>query len=181
MITYGLSKTNNELKQILVLQQANLPVGLTSEEKNREGFVTVHHDFHILKRMHDVFPHIIVKDGNDLIGYALSMHPQFGNEIEVLKPMFKEIQESELSTSKFIVMGQICISKAFRKKGVFRKLYATMAKETAKAFNYIITEVDAENQRSLQAHLAIGFKQLKSYSSAGRTWELIFLATEPYR
>ena len=36
-----------------------------------------------------------------------------------------------------------------------------------------VTEVDAKNIRSLNAHYAIGFKHLKSYNSVRQDWELI--------
>lgn len=40
----------------------------------------------------------------------------------------------------------------------------------------IITEVDAKNQRSLNAHLAIGFSELKRYrGDDGKDWVLIVL------
>ncbi len=37
-------------------------------------------------------------------------------------------------------------------------------------FDTIITEVDAKNTRSLQAHYAVGFQVLKTYRSAGQDW-----------
>ena len=180
MISYCRTTSESELKQILALQQENLPAILTSEEKNKEGFVTVHHDYKILKRMHEVCPHIIAKNGEALIGYALCMHPIFGNEIDVLKPMFKEIQKSALKETTFVVMGQICIAKEYRGQGIFRKLYETMVKSVDSEFNHIITEVDAENRRSLQAHYAVGFQKLKTYSASGKVWELINLPMEQY-
>lgn len=180
MITYCSTTSASELKQILALQQENLPTVLTSEEKNKEGFVTVHHDLDILKRMHNACPHIIAKHRKAIIGYALSMHPKFGNEIDVLKPMFKEIQNSTLKNALFIVMGQICIEKEYRGQGIFRELYKTMAKELASEFNHIVTEVDAENRRSIQAHYAVGFQKLKTYTAAGKVWELIYLPIELY-
>ena len=182
MIIYTTASTKEELDQILELQRRNLPNSISSEEKQVEGFVTLNHDFDILKRMNDVCPHIIAKDGNTLAGYALCMHPKFANEIVLLRPMFEEIsralqqaQSDIFFSEKFIVMGQICIAKDFRKRGVFRKLYETMLAKLTPKFTSIITEVDAANTRSVQAHLAIGFKSLSTYKADGRDWELIYL------
>jgi len=185
MITYTTSKTDNDLKQILRLQRANLPHVLSSEEKTTEGFVTVHHDFKTLKAMHEKCPHILAKDDDTVVGYALSMHPDFGESIDVLKPMFKEINRvidspqgmlKQLRHDNFIVMGQICVDKAYRKQGIFRKLYETMQNYLFPPFSAIITEVDATNTRSLQAHYAIGFKDVTSYSAEGQAWMLIVLS-----
>lgn len=162
-----------ELQQILDLQQRNLPKNISEKEKSKEGFVTVSHDLELLEKMNKTYPHTIVKDKNKVVGYALSMHPVFGNKIAVLRPMFKEINRVLPSGKKYIVMGQICIAKAYRGKGIFRKLYQTMWQAVKNDFDCIITEVDATNLRSLEAHYAIGFQSLKIYNSGGTQWHLI--------
>ncbi|OWW26498.1 GNAT family N-acetyltransferase [Zobellia sp. OII3] len=173
MIRYGTASTDDELKQILALQERNLPSGLSDSEKAKEGFVTVVHTFETLKAMNTVCPHIIARSEHAVIGYALCMHPRFSDAIEVLKPMFDEIEGILPPEENYIVMGQICIDKDFRRQGVFRKLYETMQPKTKKDFSSIITEIDAVNTRSLQAHFAVGFKELHSYTSGAREWKIV--------
>jgi len=175
MITYKTVTNLKELEQILVLQKANLPSSISSEEKASEGFLTVNHNLDLLKKMNDVCPHIIAKYKEEVIGYALCMHPKFKNEIDVLKSMFMEVENSVKPFISFIIMGQVCVDKYFRKQGVFRNLYGKMQQETSKDFDSIVTEVDATNARSLQAHYGIGFKTLSKYKGDGRDWELIYL------
>jgi len=179
MILYTSTSTQEELKQILVLQQLNLPHNISSPEREKEGFVTVHHDLDILTRMHNICPHTIAKDGEKVIGYTLCMHPQFGSDIPVLRPMFRQIekalQDRPEVLNSYIVMGQVCIDKAYRGQGVFRKLYEAMKAQVSPNFSKIITEVDSSNKRSLQAHYAIGFQLLKRYQSGGQDWEIILL------
>ena len=88
MIIYRKASSIEELKEILKLQKENLSQGLSQEEKTMEGFVTVQHSLEILKEMNDVYPHSIAKYKNKIIGYALSMTKEFGDKIEVLRPMF---------------------------------------------------------------------------------------------
>lgn len=178
MITFGQVTKPNELEQILQLQLRNLPTALSQEEKVNEGFVTVCHTYDILQQMNSVCPHIIVKDEEYVVGYALCMHPKFASEIEVLKSMFTEIERCHPQTEKYLAMGQICVDKAYRKMGIFRKLYATMAEVLKTDYDTIITEVDAVNKRSLNAHYAIGFKELKRYAYGGQDWILIALNTK---
>ena len=133
--------------------------------------------------MNDECPHIIAKKDDTVVGYALCMHPKFGESIEMLKPMFAEIETTlrdsshsfGMTNENYIVMGQICIDKHYRKQGIFRKLYEHMKAEVISPFSAIITEVDCKNKRSLDAHYAIGFQKLKSYHSGGQDWELIYL------
>ena len=176
-ITYKPAETLSELQQILQLQKLNLPEAVSKEEQNEEGFVTVRHDLEILRLMNDSCPHNIAVHNNQVIGYALSMHPDFGNSIEILKPMFEEIDKVVPNEISYLVMGQICIDKAYRKQGIFRGLYSFMKDSFKNDFDWIITEVDVQNQRSLQAHKAVGFKSLSSYISSNISWELIYLQT----
>ena len=173
MIRYVQTETKDELKQILDLQRRNLPQSLEDAEQKSEGFLTVKHSLDLLTEMHHRVPHTIAKVHDKVVGYALSMHPDFGEAIEVLKPMFNEIALCEIE--KYIVMGQVCIAKNYRKKGVFRSLYTAMKRYVEPEFSSIITEVDAKNTRSLSAHYAIGFKDLRTYHSGGQDWKLIIL------
>lgn len=173
MITYGRAKSETELNQILALQRANLLENVSSKEKKKEGFVTVCHTLDVLKAMNDVCPHILAKFDDTVIGYALCMPPKFADKIEVLRPMFDQIEAIRPTVENYIVMGQICVARAFRGKGVFRKLYQTMREAVQAEFAHIITEVDAENRRSLRAHYAVGFEELKTYRSEGQEWKVI--------
>lgn len=175
MITYCSTLTQNELQQILELQKQNLPQNLSLEEKEKEGFVTVYHTFAILKKMHDKVPHIIAKYNDKVIAYALCMHPDFGDSIPILKPLFIEIEKYIGATMSYVVMGQICVDKKYRKQGVFRKLYETMQGTLKGYFDTIITEIDSKNIRSLNAHAAIGFNDLCEYSSSGQNWKVVTL------
>jgi predicted GNAT family N-acyltransferase len=174
-IRYTTVSAEDELLQILELQKANLAPAVSEAESRIEGFVTVVHSLDLLRRMNERCPHVLAKSGNGVVGYALSMHPDFSKEIDILRPMFREIEKVQSSREAFLVMGQICIDKAYRKQGIFRGLYREMLNKYQKEFTQIITEVDARNRRSLGAHYAIGFRGLSQYQSSGRDWHLIVL------
>ena len=174
-IKYCRASSDEELIQILKLQKQNLPKVLSVSEKEYEGFVTVDHTFDILKQMNNYCPHIIAKQGENVVGYTLCMHSKFADGIEILKPMFKEINKVLYNHENYIVMGQVCVDKLYRKKGIFRGLFNFMKQELKETFNYIITEVDAKNTRSLSAHLAIGFKIIKEHNADNTDWIIISL------
>ena len=174
-ITYKKADSNEELNQILELQSVNIPSSISEDESEVEGFVTVHHNFEILKRMNDKCAHIIAKSKDKVIGYTLCMLKEFKEEIEVLRPMFQQIDNCINSDETYIVMGQICIDKQFRKQGVFRGLYHFMKQEMSTQYDMIITEVDVANTRSMNAHFAIGFKTLYSYRSNNQNWKILYL------
>ena len=173
LIQYKRVESTKELQQILELQNANFSAYISEEEKRNEGFVTVQHDFDLLQSMNNKCNHTITIYNNKVIGYALCMHKSFQNDIEILVPMFTEIDISLKNDIKYIVMGQICIDKKFRKLGIFRRMYTFMKQQLHLQFNMVITEVDDSNTRSLNAHFSIGFKHLKTYTSNKHDWQLI--------
>lgn len=168
-----------QLLQILQLQANNLRSVLASEVVEKEGFVTVEHDLELLSSMNDRCGHIIAMEGRELAGYALCMHPEFRNKIPVIRAMFEKIDTYFPDPGQYMVMGQVCVAPDYRGKGVFRGLYEHMKKCLYPEYLQIITEVDSRNQRSLNAHLAIGFRELEVYEGSGRTWHLIALGTAP--
>ena len=178
MIQYQRATTNQELLEILQLQKENLREALSDEEKKDQGFVTLQHDFEILKKMNACCAHCIAKYNGKVVGYVLSMTQDFKADIPLLIPMFSEI-DKVLATKKmsdnYIAMGQVCVAKNARGKGVFRGLYAYMAKELAPKFDAIITEVDTKNIRSSNAHKAVDFQLLKNYTANNQLWEIIQL------
>ncbi|GGD52006.1 GNAT family N-acetyltransferase [Muriicola marianensis] len=174
-VVYGRARTEKDLREILELQVKNLPDQLTDKIREQEGFLTVRHTPELLGKMNEVCPHIVARADDRVVGYALCMHPSFSAEIPILRSMFDQVRSNLPPDKTYIVMGQVCIDKDYRKKGIFRELYRTMKEVLREEFDLIVTEVDGRNRRSLEAHLAIGFRVLKKYQSDGRDWYLIIL------
>ena len=106
-----------DVRGILVLQQKNLKKNLTPEQIQSQGFVTVEHEYSVLKAMNDAQPSVIVKDGETVVGYCLAMLPQFRNDVPELKTLFDSIDEidfegKKLKTAKYVVMGRFALEKA---------------------------------------------------------------------
>lgn len=179
VIEYSTVNKNDELIQILSLQQQNLRHKNSFEEEQEQGFVTVRHDFELLKKMNEIIPHVIAKDIDKVIGYALVMSKHFRHQIPELQSMFDLldtliIHGKKLGTENFIVMGQICIDKDYRGKGIFQGLYKHYFDLYKPIYKYIITEVAERNVRSLQAHFKVGFKEVHRYDEPGiETWVVL--------
>lgn len=172
-INYCRVTKDEELQGILALQQKNTSSSLSDDDRQKEGFITVIHTFDLLKRMNADCPHIIAKVDDEVIGYALCMTRQFGTDIPLLAPMF-ETADTLVPEKKYLAMGQICVAKKFRAQGVFRSMYSYYRKKLEKEFDGLITEVASSNQRSLNAHLSVGFEILKTHVSEDISWELIY-------
>ncbi len=79
--------SREELMQILQLQKRNLLQTISSEEMKSQGFVTMHHNLSMLEKMHDFAPSVIIKEGNELVGYALTMFQECRDVVPALVPM----------------------------------------------------------------------------------------------
>lgn len=178
-ILYAIAESDADLYGILQLQRENLATAISREEALEEGFVTVEHNFALLKRMNTPYPHIIAKDADEVIGYTLVMLRDLRDEIPVLVPMFEQIDsiiynEVPLRVTRYFIMGQVCIAKEYRGQGVFPGLYQEMARRMAGSFDYIITEVSLRNQRSLRAHHKVGFETIREFRAEdGEEWAIV--------
>ena len=160
-----------ELEQILALQRRNLARNLDPAEAGSQGFVTVEHTIDLLRRMHAIAPSIVAVDGPALAGYALVMPPECRTFIPVLLPMFERLDQ--LGARDYYIMGQICLDKPHRGKGLFDALYVAHRDHLSGRYRSCITEVAERNGRSMSAHLRVGFAVIDRYRDATDEWALL--------
>ena len=154
------------------LQKVNTRFKLSPSEIQSEGFVTVVHNLETLRQMNIACPHIIASVNEQVIGYALAMVPSFREDIPVLKPLFGQIDKLMVNRN-YLVMGQICIDKPYRGKGVFRGMYEFYSDQLKHQYDCLVTEVAQENPRSLEAHKSIGFETIHTRNEHGKYWEIL--------
>jgi len=116
--------------------------------------------------------HIIAKDGEIVIGYALAMTKFFQDKIPELSSMFDlldnlEVDGLRIGDDKYIVMGQVCIDLKYRGKGIFKGMYEKYFEKYKPLYHWVITEVASRNTRSLRAHFNVGFKEIYRYDEPG--------------
>jgi|SRR5215813_2533334 len=173
MIEAGPVEREEDLEQILDLQRANLARHLSAEEVAAEGFVTVEHTLDLLKRMHAIAPSIVARAGTALAGYALVMPVECRALIPILEAMFQRLESLGMLEQRFYVMGQICVDKRWRGKGVFDLLYQAHRRHLRATFDYSVTEVATRNTRSMRAHERVGFTVIDRYRDATDEWALL--------
>jgi hypothetical protein len=181
MIDYTFAKTEEDLAGILALQVANLPGSITHEEALEQGFLTVVHTLDLLRDMNSPYPHTIAKEGDQVIGFALSMTEEVKERIPVLVPFLERIHQMEwegqsVTNFRYILMGQVCVAKNHRGQGVFEGLYRKMQERMAPHFDLILTEISDRNTRSLRAHEKVGCVEIIRYQAPdGERWVVVGL------
>lgn len=167
---------NNDLRGILDLQSRNLKRNITPEQKKVQGFVSVEHDLGILTAMNNPFPHTIAKDDNGkIVGYVLSMTRDKKEDIPMLVPMIDMIDSTRydgkfLAHHNYTLVGQVCVDKAFRGKGVFSSIYEYHKSAMRAHFDYLITGISTNNERSMKAHQKVGFEILNIFKDDEGEW-----------
>jgi hypothetical protein len=178
-IKYCKAQTEEQLLQILQLQKSNLASSIDKQTLESQGFVTAQHDLKLLTEMNQEQAHAIALDGDQVVGYALSMTTKFSKRLPVLIPMFEMISSLEykgvaMDKYSYFIMGQVCIAPNYRSTGIFFGLYQQLKKANSNAYDFIITEIDQRNTRSIAAHKKVGFELLHSYcSDAEIVWDLV--------
>lgn len=178
MLTTELVTTDRELEQIAALSKANLVTTLSADTKAKEGFVTWLYTPESLKTIHAVIPSVIVKDGDVLAAYALSLSPAC---VEVYPPMAAThslvsaltYKGRLLGQRKVYYCGQICVAQDYRGQGLVDMLYQFHRKQFSPQFDLLVTEISTANPRSLKAHQKTGFQVIATHRDEMDRWDIV--------
>ena len=178
MLHPTLTSATEELQQILALQGENLLQHIDEKEIQSQGFVTLRHDLNILQQMHSLAPTVIVKDGDKVVGYALTMLPECRQLVPDLEPLFSRLDKlswngQPVTAHSFYVMGQVCIAKQYRGQGLFDELYSHHKRIFQAKFDLFITEIATRNHRSIRAHERVGFKAIHTHRDELDEWVVV--------
>lgn len=181
MINYSTTYRNKaDLEGISTLQKANLKKNLSNQEIETYGFVTVDHSLEMLENLNSIEPQIVAKDDKEVIGYVLAMTKLSKSDIPIILPMFEEFEKIDyngqlVSEYNYMVVGQVCVHKNYRGKGVFEKCFQLYKDTFADRYDICITEIALANHRSRNAHKKVGFKEIHIYTDSYQTQWVIVL------
>ncbi|MEO6232497.1 MAG: GNAT family N-acetyltransferase [Ferruginibacter sp.] len=179
MIRFTTSKTDNDFYEIIALQKENLSKNLSESELKSQGFVTVIHELEDLQKMDTHEHNLVAKEDDKIVGYILAMTQQSKADIPVLVPMFNNFEQiiykgKIIAEHNFIVVGQVCIQKDYRGKGLFDEVYNAYKKQFFNKYDFAITSIATTNQRSINAHKRVGFVELHSFTDPDNTeWSIV--------
>lgn len=179
MIVYTTAERDKDLAGIIDLQKRNLPANLGEDEIKSQGFVTVVHSTDDLRKMNAIEPNIIAKKNDTVIAYLLAMTAASKKDIPVLIPMFDMFEKIQLhnkpvSKYNYLVVGQVCVDKAYRGQGVLDDCYTAYRDHFRNKYDFAITEIAAKNLRSINAHKRIGFYEILKYAAPDKEeWSIV--------
>lgn len=166
-----------DLVQISTLNETYLKTRLSQGEREQEGFLTWRYDLPLLERLHQLAPSVICKEQEQVVGYALTalreatdVHP----EQELLIPQISGLvfQGRSLSSYTYYLMGQLCVAKSYRGRGVVEKMYAFHRQVYSPKYELIVTTISLENVRSERVHQRVGWKPIHLFADHFGSWRV---------
>jgi L-amino acid N-acyltransferase YncA len=151
---------------------------ISAEEAAQQGFVTAEYTLEFLEEMHKASPAIIAKKEEEIIGYALVVlrnealqHPLL---LDLVQHVDKCIYQGKmLENEKYVIVGQLCVAKNYRGKGLSQQLYQKFKACYSANYSYCITDVARANKPSLATHHKIGFKTIESLNYENIVWDIV--------
>jgi GNAT superfamily N-acetyltransferase len=107
------------------------------------------------------------------------MTPASKQDFPILVPLFDlfdqiEYKGRKISSYHYLIVGQTCIDKSYRGKGILQKLYAAYKNRFQPKYDFAISEIATRNRRSLHAHEKIGFHTVHEYVAPdGVGWSIV--------
>ncbi|MDE3144232.1 MAG: GNAT family N-acetyltransferase [Bacteroidota bacterium] len=170
--------SNGELEGIKKLQSENLNTNISAEEAASQGFLSAVYSVEFLKIMHDASPSVIAVDEDVVVGYALVSTKEIRHHHDLLADLFNAIdkinyQGVSLKEANYVVVGQLCVAKNYRGRGLVQQMYQHFRDCLQNEFDYCLTDVAKANPRSLKAHLTTGFEIINTLTYGGISWDVV--------
>ncbi len=170
--------SDSELQQILTLNKVNLKRNIAVDERETEGFVSWLYTLPLLQQMHHLLPSVIVKEEETVVGYALAtvkeavaFHPDLQQMMHNLQQL--QYKNQLLFSYNFYCIGQVCVEKSYRGKGILNMLYQKHKELYSGTYDLLITEISSSNIRSAKAHEKVGFKTIHTHADDVDEWNVV--------
>lgn len=168
----------DEVAGIKALQNANLASRLSAAERAAEGFVTAEYSLEFLLAMHRETPAVIATDDGVVVGYALVTTRELGASHDLVRALVEAVDGltcggQALRQARYVLCGQLCVAKTHRGQGLAGRLYAHFREALSADYDFLVTDVDVTNRRSLQAHRKAGFEVLATLGYGGAGWDVV--------
>ena len=178
MAILKLVETEQELIGLKQLQTNNLRRIVGEEEAMKEGFVTSEYSLALFKKMHAIYPSIIVKEKEEVVGYTIVTNKAIYGEHSELDHLFNTLDGTNynnvfLKDVSYILIGQVCVAKSHRGQGWVPKMYDYYKNLHAKNYSYLVTDISQANKRSVRMHNKIGFETIGVIEQVGTGWDIV--------
>lgn len=179
-IQYGLATTDDQVKEIIALQAANLKINLSEEEIATQGFVTAHHTFEQLRHINNIEPTRVAFHNGKIVAYAIAMTPKAATVMPIFDQLLQEtsilkVNGEPISMINYIFVGQLCVHNKYRGIGIVPGLYSYFKESLKDKYDVAITDVSSLNPRSIKAHQKSGYEVVATFydEATDSDWKIV--------
>jgi len=157
---------------ILYLQSRCLLVNLSSDDR-KEGFLSAEFPLAQIAAMASDLGVVVARDGGRVVGYMCASRMDFMDRPPILDAMLqclegKALEGKVLSEAPTFVYGPVCIDRAWRGRGLLRRMFSALKGVLGGRFEFGVAFVAADNPRSLRAHVnGLGMADVGRFEHGG--------------
>ena len=167
-----------DIPAILDVQAANFIDSLEDAER-RGGFLSVEFTRHQLEEMASHVGIIVAAIGGRLAGYLCASSCEFNRPFPLLAAMMQQFdaidyRDRSLASSRVFIYGPVCIDRAYRGRGLLRRLYETLQQEVVGRYDIGVAFVAEDNPHSLRAHMdGLGMAHVGEFVFSGKRYHIL--------
>ena len=169
---------------IVQLNAANFIANL-SEADRRDGFLSALFTMEQTAAMAEELGTTVAVVDGQVAGFLCAFCNDFDHGSPVVAKMIESydrlsFQGRLLSTYQSYAYGPVCISRAYRRKGLLRGLFEDQKRQLAARFEVGVALIARTNQHSLDAHIAgLGMTDVGSFEVNGNTFATVAFLVRP--
>ncbi|SEA85156.1 GNAT family N-acetyltransferase [Pedobacter hartonius] len=169
---------DEELVQIAALSLENSPSMVPDELKEKEGYVTWNYPIEDLRVLHQISPSIIVKDGDKVVAYVVILLQESEEVYKPLKDLLDLLrsityQGKSVFDYKIYMLGQDCVHRDYRGKGVIKLLFDFQKEHFASRFELGLSAISVHNPLSQKVHERLGAQTIYVLPVESDTWNIV--------
>ena len=141
-------------------------------------YILIEYDNELLLKVNKIEKSIVAKKGKKIVAYAIvinkaayGLNKLFDDLIDRVNNL--KYDKNYLNKIDYALVGQLCIRKNYRGKGLVKDIYNFFKKEYSKKYKYLITDIDERNTRSLKAHIKNKFQIIDNFYWGDSYWNII--------
>lgn len=145
-----------DITAILDVQAANF-IGSLEDTERRDGFLSMQFTREQFQEMASHVGIVVAVTGDRLAGYLCASSCEFNRPFPLLAAMMQrfdaiDYRDRSLASSRVFIYGPVCIDRAYRGRGLLRRLYETLRREVSGRYDIGVGFVADDNPHSLHAH-----------------------------
>jgi len=179
--------STDDAQAVFALQERNLGRNLSEVEQQQYGFVSLETPPELLKEVIQENGITVARSLGKIVGYVIPLTVEEAKQLPLLNPFlsrFKKITYGgkPLNEYTFCVIGQICVDRNFRRRGVSEKLYAAFGTRLSAKYELAVTELAERNVASSRTHEKSNLHVVDRYPSEdGEVWLVEVLDLRRFR